>query len=120
MKSLPSDLGGASEEDTSGNTLAALQALVYEGEPAGAYQPQDALFCRVLTSLSRLFVEIAAGFREQGNELFGKRKFKEAIGFYSRALDEVGKDLPVADRRTLWSNRAAANLELGAFDVTAA
>ena len=41
------------------------------------------------------------------------RKFKDAIGFYTRALDEVGKDLPVEDRRTLWCNRAAANLELG-------
>lgn len=45
-----------------------------------------------------------------------KRKFKDAIGFYSRALDEVGKDLPVEDRRTLWCNRAAANLELGEFN----
>jgi hypothetical protein len=57
--------------------------------------------------------EIAAGFKEQGNELFVKRKFKDAAGFYSRALDEVGKDLGVEDKRTLWSTRAACNLELG-------
>ena len=67
----------------------------------------------MLTFLS--VAEIAAGFKEQGNELFIKRKFKDAAGFYSRALDEVGKDLPVEDKRTLWSNRAACNLELGQF-----
>lgn len=38
MKSLPEELGGQTKdkaEETSGDTLAALQALVYEGEPAG-------------------------------------------------------------------------------------
>lgn len=58
--------------------------------------------------------EIAENFRTQGNELFKRRKFRDAIGFYTRALDEVGKELPAEERRTLRSNRAAANLELGA------
>lgn len=56
--------------------------------------------------------EIAEGFRQQGNDLFKQRKFRDAIGFYTRAIDEVGKDLDLEERRTLWGNRAAANLEL--------
>lgn len=59
--------------------------------------------------------EIAEGFRQQGNDLFKARKFRDAIGFYTRALDEVGKDLDIEERRTLWGNRAAANLELSTF-----
>ncbi|BGP16328.1 hypothetical protein JCM10213_009169 [Rhodosporidiobolus nylandii] len=100
MKSLPTELGGTAEqkegkegETDPSTTLAALQALAYEGDPS----------------------EIAEGFREQGNELFKKRKFRDAVGFYSRAIDEVGKDLPVEELRTLRSNRAAANLELSNF-----
>lgn len=57
--------------------------------------------------------EIAEGFREQGNALFKQRKFRDAIGFYTCALDEVGKDLSIEERRALWGNRSAANLELG-------
>jgi hypothetical protein len=98
MKSLPTELGGTADtpsiiregETNPSDTLAALQALAYEGDPS----------------------EIAQGFREQGNDLFKKRKFRDAIGFYSRALDEVGKELEVTERRTLYSNRAACNLEL--------
>ncbi|GAA5840273.1 hypothetical protein JCM9279_002332 [Rhodotorula babjevae] len=98
MKSLPEELGGtAKQRDTKegetnpSDTLAALQALAYDGDPS----------------------EIAENFRNQGNDLFKRRKFRDAIGFYTRALDEVGKDLSIEERRTLWSNRAAANLELG-------
>ena len=46
MKSLPEDLGGQAKgdgEEASGDTLAALQALVYEGEPTGAQLPS--FFC---------------------------------------------------------------------------
>ncbi|GAA5820199.1 hypothetical protein JCM11251_005522 [Rhodosporidiobolus azoricus] len=106
MKSLPVELGGTTEvkgsdelkptESNPSDTLAALQALAYEGDPA----------------------EIAEGFREQGNTLFKQRKFRDAVGFYTRALDEVGKELDVEARRTLWGNRAAANLELGNYAST--
>ncbi|BGP40290.1 HSP70/90 co-chaperone [Rhodotorula kratochvilovae] len=103
MQSLPESLGGTvkprelkpGETDPS-NTLAALQALAYDGDPS----------------------EIAENFRTQGNDLFKRRKFRDAVGFYTRALDEVGKDLPIEERRTLWSNRAAANLELSNFGAT--
>ncbi|GAA5960779.1 hypothetical protein JCM21900_006870 [Sporobolomyces salmonicolor] len=100
MRSLPSELGGTADtkkttpgETNPNDTLAALQALAYEGDPS----------------------EIAEGFREQGNDLFKRRKFRDAMGFYTRALDEVGKDLSIEERRTLWSNRAACNLELSNF-----
>ncbi|GAA5975895.1 hypothetical protein JCM11641_002831 [Rhodosporidiobolus odoratus] len=100
MKSLPTELGGTAQtkegklgETNPSDTLAALQALAYEGDPA----------------------EIAEGFKEQGNDLFKRRKFRDAAGFYSRAIDEVGKDLPVEDLRTLRCNRAAANLELANY-----
>ncbi|POY74658.1 hypothetical protein BMF94_2420 [Rhodotorula taiwanensis] len=100
MKSLPKELGGTADlkplkegETNPANTLAALQALAYEGDPS----------------------EIAEGFRQQGNDLFKRKKFRDAIGFYSRALDEVGKDLSIEERRGLWGNRAAANLELGNY-----
>ncbi|GAA5877178.1 hypothetical protein JCM3774_003323 [Rhodotorula dairenensis] len=102
MKSLPKELGGTADADVKdlkpgetnpSDTLAALQALAYEGDPS----------------------EIAEGFREQGNALFKQRKFRDAVGFYSRALDEVGKDLSIEERRALWGNRAAANFELGNY-----
>ncbi|GAA5916552.1 HSP70/90 family co-chaperone CNS1 [Sporobolomyces salmoneus] len=105
MKSLPSELGGTSDfsasssippregETNPSDTLAALQALAYEGDPS----------------------EIAQGFREQGNELFKQRKFRDAMGFYARAIEEVGKELSIRERRTLFSNRAACNLELANY-----
>lgn len=61
--------------------------------------------------------EIAADLKAQGNTLFAARKFRDAIGFYTRALDEVGNELPVEERRVLWSNRAAGNLELGELSL---
>ncbi|GJN90663.1 hypothetical protein Rhopal_003675-T1 [Rhodotorula paludigena] len=103
MQSLPEELGGTTKtkdlkegETNPSDTLAALQALAYDGDPS----------------------EIAAGFREQGNDLFKRRKFRDALGFYTRALDEVGKELPIEERRTLLGNRAAANLELGNYGAT--
>ena len=40
------------------------------------------------------------------------------MGFYTRALDECGKDLPISNKRVLWSNRSACNLELGTFALS--
>ncbi|GAA6061365.1 hypothetical protein JCM10212_005819 [Sporobolomyces blumeae] len=104
MRSLPSELGGTLDDSSTragvkdgqtdpSDTLAALQALAYEGDPS----------------------EIAEGFRQQGNDLFKARKFRDAMGFYSRAIDECGPSLDVDERRTLYSNRAACNLELANY-----
>jgi hypothetical protein len=41
---------------------------------------------------------------EQGNALFKQRKFRDAIGFYTRALDEVGKDLSIERARATVSS----------------
>lgn len=57
--------------------------------------------------------EVAAGFKAQANELFAARKFRDALGFYTQAIVECGKELPVEELRVLWCNRAATNLELG-------
>ncbi|KAL8278920.1 hypothetical protein RQP46_008589 [Phenoliferia psychrophenolica] len=98
MKSLPTELGGQPKDGDAGGSqaLEALQALMYDGEPS----------------------EIAADLKAQGNDLFAAKKYRDALGFYTRALDEVGADLPVEERRVLWSNRAAANLELRNFGAT--
>ena len=53
----------------------------------------------LLTSLGD--VEVAAGLKAQANELFAQKKYRDAIGFYTRAIDEVGKDLEVEERREI-------------------
>lgn len=47
--------------------------------------------------------------------MYAARKYKDALGFYSRAIDEVGQQLSVLERRTLFSNRSACHLELGNY-----
>lgn len=61
--------------------------------------------------------EVAAGLKAKANALFAERKYRDALGFYTRAIDECGKSLPVHEQRVLWSNRAATNLELGQCSV---
>ena len=127
MKSLPSELGGTTHkrelskgETDPSDTLAALQALAYEGDPSGihlSYALSNSSKEADRKSVSSC-TEIAEGFKTQGNDLFKKRKFRDAMGFYTRAIDEVGKELPIAERRTLYSNRAACNLELGKTSLT--
>lgn len=55
--------------------------------------------------------ENAQNFRDQGNELFKMRQWRDAAEFYTKALQcgEISKELKVA----CLLNRAAANLELG-------
>ncbi|KAF5387787.1 hypothetical protein D9615_000043 [Tricholomella constricta] len=81
MKSLPSD-------DTEDTTLAALQSLAYEGTPD----------------------EIAQNFKEQGNEYFKGKRYREALGFYTQGVDAKPTDIPLQE--ALLCNRAACNLEL--------
>ncbi|KAH7931344.1 40S ribosomal protein S7 [Leucogyrophana mollusca] len=81
MKSLP-------EDDTSGSTLEALKSLIYDGTPD----------------------EIAQNFKEQGNDYFKSKRFREALGFYSQGVDAKPTDLTLQE--ALLCNRAACNLEL--------
>ncbi|KIL68199.1 hypothetical protein M378DRAFT_185237 [Amanita muscaria Koide BX008] len=81
MKSLPS-------EETDDAALAALQNLAYEGTPD----------------------EIALNFKEQGNDYFKGKRYREALGFYTQGIDAKPTDPTMQE--ALLCNRAACNLEL--------
>ncbi|KAJ6627495.1 hypothetical protein B0H10DRAFT_1779632 [Mycena sp. CBHHK59/15] len=81
MKSLP-------DEDTDDPMIAALQSLAHEGTPD----------------------EIAQNFKEQGNDYFKGKRYREALGFYTQGID--AKPTDVALQEALLCNRAACNLEL--------
>ncbi|KAG6813462.1 hypothetical protein H0H92_010796 [Tricholoma furcatifolium] len=81
MKSLPT-------EDSEDSSLAALQSLIYEGTPD----------------------EVAQNFKEQGNEYFKGKRYREALGFYTQGVD--AKPTDNALKEALLCNRAACNLEL--------
>ncbi|GLB33421.1 putative tpr repeat protein [Lyophyllum shimeji] len=81
MKSLPSD-------DTEDTALAALQSLAHEGTPD----------------------EVAQNFKEQGNEYFRGKRYREALGFYTQGVDAEPTDVVLQE--ALLCNRAACNLEL--------
>ncbi|KAI8146367.1 hypothetical protein BJV82DRAFT_510627 [Fennellomyces sp. T-0311] len=76
--------------DEENETLQALQSLAYDGTPE----------------------EIAENFKNQGNDCFkhGKIKYKDAIDFYTRAIDVDCKDNKIME--ACYANRAAVNLEL--------
>ncbi|KAI6105448.1 hypothetical protein F5141DRAFT_1123779 [Pisolithus sp. B1] len=81
MKSLPAD----SSDDVA---VQALQSLAHEGTPD----------------------EIAQNFKEQGNEYFKGKRYREAMGFYTQGID--AKPTNNALLEALLCNRAACNLEL--------
>ncbi|KAF8211486.1 hypothetical protein K438DRAFT_1569148 [Mycena galopus ATCC 62051] len=81
MKSLP-------EEETDDPTISALQALAHEGSPD----------------------EVAKNFKEQGNDYFKGKRYREAQGFYTQGID--AKPTDVVLQEALLCNRAACNLEL--------
>ena len=54
--------------------------------------------------------EIAQNFKEQGNEYFRGKRYREALGFYSQGVDAKPDDAQL--REALSLNRAACNLEL--------
>jgi len=72
------------------NDLIALQQLAYEGTP----------------------FEVAENFKNQGNECFsmGVKYYKNAVQYYTQALEQNFDDSGL--RSTLYSNRAAVNLQL--------
>lgn len=89
LKKLPffmTKLDEADEETQ--DQIEALQALAYEGEPD----------------------EVATNFKNQGNECYREKRYKDAVEFYTKAIDvKCGvKDIDVA----CYANRAACNLEL--------
>ncbi|KAL1944214.1 hypothetical protein VTO73DRAFT_3399 [Trametes versicolor] len=81
MKNLP-------EDPADDVALAALQSLAHEGTPD----------------------EIAQNFKEQGNEYYKGKRYREALGFYTQGVDAHPTDKAVLE--ALLCNRAACNLEL--------
>ncbi|TFK94731.1 40S ribosomal protein S7 [Polyporus arcularius HHB13444] len=81
MKSLP-------EDSTDDVAISALQSLAYEGTPD----------------------ENAQNFKEQGNEYFKGKRYREALGFYTQGVDAKPEDKALLE--ALLCNRAACNLEL--------
>lgn len=72
----------------SNDTLEALKALAYEGEPD----------------------EVATNFKNQGNEAYKEKRYADAIQFYGKALEM--KCGVVAIDVACYNNKAACNLEL--------
>jgi small subunit ribosomal protein S7e len=56
--------------------------------------------------------DVAQNFKEQGNEYFKSKHYREALGFYTQGVD--AKPADVALEEALLCNRAACNLELSA------
>lgn len=56
------------------------------------------------------FQEIAQNFKEQGNDYFKGKRYREAFGFYTQGLDVKPTDSALQE--ALYCNRAACNLEL--------
>ncbi|KDQ14328.1 hypothetical protein BOTBODRAFT_32794 [Botryobasidium botryosum FD-172 SS1] len=88
FNSVPLFMRALPEEDTANPTIDALQSLLYEGTPD----------------------EIASNFKEQGNEYFKGKRYREALKFYTQGVDAKPEDSAV--REALLCNRAACNLEL--------
>jgi len=56
--------------------------------------------------------EIAQNFKEQGNEYFKGKRYREALGFYTQGISAKPEDVQL--KEALLLNRAACNLELRA------
>jgi hypothetical protein len=54
--------------------------------------------------------EIAQNFKEQGNEYFKGKRYRQALGFYTQGIGAKPDDVQL--REALLLNRAACNLEL--------
>ena len=58
-------------------------------------------------------IEVAQNFKEQGNDYFKGRRYREAQGFYTQGIDAKPADAALLE--ALLCNRAACNLELRGF-----
>ena len=69
---------------------------------------------QVALTRTRIYVkEIAQNFKEQGNEYFKGKRYREALGFYTQGIDAKPDEIQL--KEALLLNRAACNLELRAF-----
>lgn len=68
------------------------------------------------TTVTPSFIaEIAQNFKEQGNDYFKGKRYREALGFYTQGIDAKPTDLTLLD--ALLCNRAACNLELRKYSM---
>ncbi|PAV21144.1 40S ribosomal S7 [Pyrrhoderma noxium] len=86
MRSLPGP-----EECETNEALSALQSLAYDGTPD----------------------EIAENFKEQGNDYYKGKRYREALGFYTQGIDAKPENSKLIE--ALLCNMAACNLELQNF-----
>ena len=70
-------------------------------------KPISSLF---VTKVSQRYAEIAQNFKEQGNDYFKGKRYREALGFYTQGVDAKPDDKALLE--ALLCNRAACNLEL--------
>jgi hypothetical protein len=68
---------------------------------------QNELFSLIFKSAKE---EIASNFKEQGNDCFKQKRYRDALGFYNQALEAKPTDKNL--KESLLLNRAACNLEL--------
>lgn len=91
------ELDESNEDGTGENSeLEALKALAYEGEPH----------------------EVAQNFRNQGNDCYRAKAWRDAVEYYTKAL--AVKCGVVEIEEACYVNRAAANLELSIFPINPA
>lgn len=55
-------------------------------------------------------IEVAKNFKDEGNEYFKGKRYREALGFYTQGIDAKPEDPKIQE--VLLCNRAACNLEL--------
>ncbi|KAI0249200.1 hypothetical protein BJV78DRAFT_1129966 [Lactifluus subvellereus] len=88
LESLPLFMSSLPDNPADNVALSALQSLAHDGTPD----------------------ELAQNFKEQGNEYFRGKRYREALGFYTQGVEAKADDGQL--REALLLNRAACNLEL--------
>jgi hypothetical protein len=115
LESLPLFMNSLPEDAADNPALNALQSLVHDGTPDGLWTCpflRNAFGC-AHTRSSGIQIEVAQNFKEQGNDYFRGKRYREALGFYTQGVDAKPDDARV--KEALLLNRAACNLELRTF-----
>ena len=115
LESLPLFMNSLPDDPADNPALSALQSLVHDGTPDGLCTCpflRTAFGC-AHTRFSGTQKEVAQNFKEQGNEYFRGKRYREALGFYTQGVDAKPDDARV--KEALLLNRAACNLELRTF-----
>lgn len=117
LESVPLFMSSLPDDPADNPALNALQSLVHDGTPDGLCTcPFPSYRVWLLLALTHDFreykKEVAQNFKEQGNEYFRGKRYREALGFYTQGVDAKPDDARV--KEALLLNRAVCNLELRA------